>query len=611
MFLAGLIVLAASVWLIFDEQFFFRDPLGRHRGQAIGYIHLNQGDVRFKEKQGLDWTPARRNQSLIYDDSIFVGEQSNAVLKVGESEIEVGENSLIVLRKMMTSNILNLSFGHLTGQLSPGEKLIIEGRGGKHIEVNATEKSRIIVNTTPFGDTKVQVISGKTTVSANGKTKHLIAGSTFEQSRKAEALKTLAKEMSKPEVISPADGYVFKRDLPTIDLSLEFKVPKEYPFFWYQIFEQNNLEYPFMNKIISDHSTSISIPDGHYVIRVRGVKSKSHFGEWSKSHLFIVESKVTINPEALSTPLAEVRKVEPMVLKTDPPPASLQTLNKAKPQEIEVAEKFKPKPPRSLASEPTSSPPDTDQVVQLRTQAPVRRETPRLYSLDFNFGLGSNYIEFAQNGVEVSNLHYASIQGPSFSISTEIHWANRYGAELSYAQFPGRIQSSVATLKEERFNWTTLGLEGKYRFPVQFGFGSQRHFGILFGAFHHRLPYVQTTDFDEAEIRNYEMTMATLGGEFTSQIGKKLKSEVYLRYAHPLSQKESNGDSLLMNTQFAFDGSIGAKYLYHNNFNIGLFWYGQFQKYRYSMINAINGDPDSGTNSLFFSNLELRMGYSY
>ena len=60
----------------------------------------------------------------------------------------------------------------------------------------------------------------------------------------------------------------------------------------------------------------------------------------------------------------------------------------------------------------------------------------------------------------------------------------------------------------------------------------------------------------------------------------------------------------------AFDGSLGAFYKFKNNWRVGSFWYGQYHKYDYTST-RIDSEDVNGEMSLFFSNLELRVGYTF
>lgn len=603
-FIAAVLVFLISLFFILDDRFLFKDPLARHRGDAIGYVAVNKGDVRFKEDRGLDWSPARKNQSLIYDDSIFVGAKSSAVIQVGESEIDVGENSLFVLRKISNANLFNLSFGRLTGEFNVGDRLVLEGRNGQRIEVNPQSKSKIMVQTNRAGETHVQVLSGGAQVLSNGKSETFLAGTSFFQNK---ALNVPDPTVKTARILSPQDGHIESREYVKDSISLEFELPENYPLVQYEIFGQEDLVNPLISQTSPEFQFPISIPDGSYVIRVRGVKDKENLSDWSKPSLFVVESRFSIDPNGLTPPLSQAPAYIP-----DAPKKSVA---------VAKSKIYKQKVSRSLAKATPEKTTETTKTIvaqnepvtyELRTPSPLKEEkVHRSYTWDLNFGLGNNYVQFLQNGVEISSLSYSSVQGPSFSVSAEVNWEQGYGAEFSYSQVPGVIKSDTVRMRNEKFNWTTIGLEGKYRMPVDEGFWESSSLAVLFGAFKHRLPYVQTTDFDEAEIRNFEATMLAVGLEYAGHIGSRFKPEIQLRYSYPIAQKESNGDQLNLTTEFAFDGSIGSKYQLSPNLNMGLFWYGQYQRYKYRMINGINGDPDLGTSQMIFSNLEFRMGYSY
>jgi hypothetical protein len=78
-----------------------------------------------------------------------------------------------------------------------------------------------------------------------------------------------------------------------------------------------------------------------------------------------------------------------------------------------------------------------------------------------------------------------------------------------------------------------------------------------------------------------------------------------MRYQHPLTSGLGLKE---VQPVFIFDGSLGLVRKLENRFALGLYWYGQFQRYRYRAYDPLNDADISGTQTLLISNLEARLG---
>ncbi len=218
-------------------------------------------------------------------------------------------------------------------------------------------------------------------------------------------------------------------------------------------------------------------------------------------------------------------------------------------------------------------------------------------------GAGLNYLNFAQTGVEVQNIEYASAQGPSYSFLMRAQVSDAVAIEGVHSSQPGKIKSSQVSVTNANFNWSYQSLEAIYGMPSGFTVrgGFQRH----------TLPYLQVVTLTRLEVRDYTQTMASIGAGYAWKRLDKWRPQVFLRYQVPIAFSESNGDQLQNEARFAFDGSLGVNRILSRNFTLGMFWYGQWHEYDYSMFNPSTGLPDSGQSKYFFSNLELRLEYGF
>ena len=85
------------------------------------------------------------------------------------------------------------------------------------------------------------------------------------------------------------------------------------------------------------------------------------------------------------------------------------------------------------------------------------------------------------------------------------------------------------------------------------------------------------------------------------------EGEVFLRYQHPVII----GDAFEMSPNFAIDGSVGVIRQLGRRYQLGAYWHGQWHDYDYSTVEAFGQNPVSGTQSTFFSKVELRFGVMF
>jgi hypothetical protein len=143
------------------------------RGARIGAISSKTGDVRVKFEGDLKWAKAARGQDLVYNDSIYAGGGSQAELALGQSQMTVQENTLIVLRREKDVSFLNLDYGTLFGKVAKDDKIMIDTGSGKPIEFSTKSNAQIVLRKTQGGKTELNVISGTADVVINGKTQRV------------------------------------------------------------------------------------------------------------------------------------------------------------------------------------------------------------------------------------------------------------------------------------------------------------------------------------------------------------------------------------------------------------------------------------------------------
>ena len=197
-----LIAAALAILLIASGAFYFDGWMWgdrRGRGDKIGLLSNRVGDVRMKFEGDLKWQSAARGQDLIYNDSIFAGPGGQAKLALGESEMTVTENTLVVLRRQDQASFLNLSYGSLFGKIAKNEKIVIDTGDGKPIEMKSSDNARIEIKKTRDGQTEFRVTAGTAEVVIDGQKKQLDKTSAAVVHKTVGQVEKVAIEAIKPK----------------------------------------------------------------------------------------------------------------------------------------------------------------------------------------------------------------------------------------------------------------------------------------------------------------------------------------------------------------------------------------------------------------------------
>lgn len=141
----ALLLLLLSVGAFYgDDWLFGRGDRATAEQNAIAVITQGSGDVRARFKDEMRWQRVYDKQKLIYDDSIFAGKDSKIKLRVGNSDLDLDQNTMIVLRKQDLFNTLSMNYGGFKGLIRKGDTLVVESNG-ERVHLAATENSRVVI----------------------------------------------------------------------------------------------------------------------------------------------------------------------------------------------------------------------------------------------------------------------------------------------------------------------------------------------------------------------------------------------------------------------------------------------------------------------------------
>lgn len=208
-----LVILALLLLFVSGGLFYFDTWMwgGRiSRGEQIGILSKRTGDVRMKFEGDVKWQRATKGQDVVYNDSIFSGPNSSAELQLGDSQMTVTENTLVVLRKDQNANFMNLAYGSLLGNLAKNEKLIIDTGSGKPIEMESNGRSSVVIKRVG-NKTELEVLSGEAKVKVGGQTNHVTKSSRLVM----DSLAPIKTEKVSLHIIQPLQSHVEYSTEPT------------------------------------------------------------------------------------------------------------------------------------------------------------------------------------------------------------------------------------------------------------------------------------------------------------------------------------------------------------------------------------------------------------
>jgi hypothetical protein len=234
-------------------------------------------------------------------------------------------------------------------------------------------------------------------------------------------------------------------------------------------------------------------------------------------------------------------------------------------------------------------------------------------------GLGVNYLRYDQTITTIpSTVGFQSFSGPALFSKVVYNYSKKWAAQVTYNQSPGEASSSSdVTLTKDTYTWSYFTGELTY-FPTKWKRptkNTHNEFGLQGGLQFHTVPFFarsSATNEATTSIETNSILMGTFGGAWLMHYSRYWLFETYMRYQYPIT----SGSSFDIKPQFAFDGSLGAIYKWKPNWRGGLFWYGQWHKYNIenapdAYLEANSNTKVQGSQSLFFSDLEFRIGYVF
>lgn len=225
------------------------------------------------------------------------------------------------------------------------------------------------------------------------------------------------------------------------------------------------------------------------------------------------------------------------------------------------------------------------------------------------FGLGVNFTSYTQSVPGMSEVSFGRIKTPSQMMRAGFFFDDRFGLDLGFKNTPGQAETgNTIAVRNGSYEWKTMSAELLSRSEAGAG-DSGGTWLLRAGVQHHEMPFLIPLAANVLEIRSNSLTAVSAGVEYRKLTRRNIRIESQLRYQHPVGGGVSAGTTLKMKPRFAFDGSVGAAVEARPNVFLGVYWYGQYHDYGFDF--ADNGVSFSGKQSLFFSNIDVRLGFEF
>jgi len=225
-------------------------------------------------------------------------------------------------------------------------------------------------------------------------------------------------------------------------------------------------------------------------------------------------------------------------------------------------------------------------------------------------GAGFNYVRTNQASDEIgSDLLFESFKMPSLYAKLKANITNQWDVVYTYKLSPGETSTGTTQVKQGSYNWTAHTREARGS-PANWKtkiFINEGQWSLRAGAQLHFIPYIIRESANVVNVEENPVTLASFGGQYVEMLSRRWDFEFFMRYQQPVSA----GDKFDIDSSFAFDGSLGLIYSFTSGWKAGVFWYGQLHDYKVSSVDPVNDIDITAKANWFYSNIDLRAGYTW
>lgn len=358
------------------------------------------------------------------------------------------------------------------------------------------------------------------------------------------------------------------------------------------------------------HDFSVpSLPEGTYYWRVRGSHPSQTAPQWSEVREFSIRAP-SVN-ESAHVALASLASDEMQ----DEPQTPLSEGHQDALERHPAQTNATPPPPPPPAEAPVALDPAPQPVAA--TPSPSPSPSPVSHSRKEDYwiwaGLGGNFLKYAQSLPGYKDISFGNLKAPGLSLRGGSMLTDSFGLDFTYKESLGEVKSSdTVTVRNGSFKWRHVSAEALVKLgDGLWGLSQKDDLYLQAGVQYHIVPFLVPINATVRDTRENYMMLATLGARYRIWRHERLRYEVMLRYQYPFESGSTGGDRMSIQPQFAFDGSIGQVYQFTDTVYLGLYWYGQWHKYRFDFSSDSPSRSMSGEQELFYSNVDLRLGLEF
>jgi len=253
--------------------------------------------------------------------------------------------------------------------------------------------------------------------------------------------------------------------------------------------------------------------------------------------------------------------------------------------------------------------------VKMNKEVTTKKTPAAAKSVRLWFGLGTTYQTYSQSVANTTDVTLQNTASPSI-LARAGYWGSRWGFDFFFRDAPGKIDSAVQPFRisSDHYHWQTIEGRGHYQFTRGnrsrlWGMPSQ--WLLLFGSQFHKMPFLDIDATNAVAVHQHQLVMATLGVGLLLAQERDWSYEFALEYQTPLSTSAESGSVFKVSSPIAFDVRLGVTNKLARNWRTGIFAYLQSHKYSFNYTNANSGSSIAGSQSLFYSTVDMHIGYEY
>jgi hypothetical protein len=250
---------------------------------------------------------------------------------------------------------------------------------------------------------------------------------------------------------------------------------------------------------------------------------------------------------------------------------------------------------------------------EIKTTNPVSLQKPPAASKKFRIwgGAGFTYQTFTQKAA--GDLNFQTVQAPGW-VARGGYWGDQWGLDLYVRDAPGKIEATAPyQVQSNVYHWRTIDAKGLYQFhrgPNSRLFGLPSQWQLRYGGELQQIPFLSVGANSSINIEQHSLTMGMIGVGLLLGQERDWSYEAAVGYQHTLSAKAEGGQTLTLSSPLAYEIQLGAAYKFAPGWRLGVFSYLQSLSYNYSLL-ATDGTVATGTQKLFYTTLDLRLGYEF